>query len=292
MGAPNTFMEVYMPLFTNQATLSFNNTVTNSNIVIGNLIEALNVTKNAIVDTYARGENIAYVVTVVNSGNVAYNDLTLVDDLGAYQFGTLTLVPLTYAEGSLHYYLDGVLQPDPVITVDGGITVSGINVPAGSSALFVYEAEANGFAPLGEGDSITNTVTVNGEAVTETVTASAVVTPLTEPILSISKAISPNTVSENGMITYTFVIQNVGNTATVETDDLIVTDTFDPILRNITVTYNDAVLTSGTDYTYVNGVFTTVNGVISVPAATYTQNEDGTWVIDPGVSVITVSGTV
>ncbi len=281
-----------MPLFTNQASLSYNDTVTNSNIVIGNLIETLTATKTAVVDTYARGDSITYVVTVLNSGTVAYNGLTLTDNLGAYTLGTNTIVPLTYIEGSLLYYLNGALQPTPTVTSDDGLTVTGINVTPGGTALFVYQAEVNSFAPLGEGTSITNVATVSGESVTESVTATETVTAASSPELSISKSICPATVSENSQLTYTFVIQNTGNTGTVDTDNLVVSDTFDPVLRDITVTYNDAVLTLGTDYTYVNGTFTTANGVIGVPSATYTQDADGTWIINPGVSVITVTGTV
>lgn len=282
-----------MPTFTNQATLSYNNTITNSNVVTGNLVEALSASKNAVVNTYSRGDTITYVVTVVNSSAVPYSGLTLTDNLGAYAFGEGTLYPLTYVEDSMNYYLNGVLQPAPTVTVDNGITVTDLSVPAGGTAMFIYEAEANGFAPLSAGDSITNTATISGTGLTESITVSETVTPETAPNLSITKCLSPTTVSENGQITYTFVIQNTGNTATVATDNLVVSDTFDPVLQNISVTYNDAPLTEGTDYTYENGVFTTNVGVIDVPAATFTQDaETGTLVINPGVSVITVTGTI
>ncbi len=282
-----------MPTFTNQATLTYNNTLTNSNVVTGNIVEALSATKNAVVSTYTRGETVTYVVTIVNSSSVTYSNLTLTDNLGAYEFGTTTLVPLTYVEDSIKYYVNGVLQTSPALTAGDELTVTGINVPPQSAVMIIYEAEANGFAPLAIGDSITNTATVAGETLSATITVSDTVTPETSPELSITKSLSPLTVSENGEITYTFVIQNTGNTATVATDNLIVTDTFDPVLQNITVTYNDATLTEGTDYTYTNGVFTTVNGVISVPAATYTRDETtGNLIITPGVSVLTVTGTV
>ncbi len=282
-----------MPIFTNQATLSYNNTVTNSNVVTGNIIEALTASKNAVVDTYSRGDTVTYVITVVNSSAAPYTGLTIADNLGAYPFGTGTLYPLTYVEGSINYYINGILQPAPTVTVANGITVTDVNVPAGGTAMFIYEAEANGFAPLSVGDSITNTATISGGNLTETITVSETVTPETAPNLSITKALCPTTVSENGQITYTFVIQNTGNTGAVATDDLIVSDTFDPVLQNITVTYNDTPLTLGTDYTYQNGVFQTNSGVIEVPAATYTQDPvTGNLVINPGVSVITVTGTV
>ena len=76
---------------------------------------------------------------------------------------------------------------------------------------------------------------------------------------------------------------------------MVVTDTFDPILSGITVTYNGTVWTQPESYTYdeATGLFTTVVGAITVPAATYTQDPaTGNWVVDPGVTVITVTGTV
>ena len=41
-----------MAIFTNQATLSYNNTVTTSNITTGELLEVLSVTKTALSGTY------------------------------------------------------------------------------------------------------------------------------------------------------------------------------------------------------------------------------------------------
>lgn len=281
-----------MAIFTNQASLSYNNTVTNSNVVVGNIVETLEVTKRAVVDTYSAGDSVTYVVTLVNSGTASYNGLTITDNLGSYVSALTTLVPLTYEDGSLLLYINGVLQNTPSVTLDGNLIVSGINLPADSSATLVYQVSANGFAPLDATGSIVNTVTVTGDTVTESLTSSETITPVAAPRLSISKALSPSTVAENSQLTYTFVIQNTGNTATAETDDLIITDTFDPILQNINVTYNGDALVQGTDYTYVNGTFTTVNGVISVPAASYTQSADGTWQVNPGVSIITVTGTV
>lgn len=68
----------------------------------------------------------------------------------------------------------------------------------------------------------------------------------------------------------------------------------DPILNPITVTFNDTTWTEGVSYTYdtTTGLFTTIAGQITVPAATYTQNADGTWTITPGTAVLTITGTV
>ena len=124
---------------------------------------------------------------------------------------------------------------------------------------------------------------------TETITAAE------EANLTISKSLFPTVVTENGQITYTFVIQNTGNTPIVATDNAIITDTFDPILSDLIVTFNGATWTAPANYTYnpATGQFTTNPGQITVPAATYTQDPDtGAVIIQPGVSTLTVTGTI
>ncbi len=58
--------------FFNQATLRYNNTVTNSNIASGELVEVLSATKTAVRDTYQVGEDITYAVSILNSGTVPF----------------------------------------------------------------------------------------------------------------------------------------------------------------------------------------------------------------------------
>ena len=97
------------------------------------------------------------------------------------------------------------------------------------------------------------------------------------------------------MQTYTIIVQNLGNKPIVATDNVVISDTFNPALTGITVTLNGTALTEATDYTYnpVTGAFTTVAGVVTVPAATYVQDPStGTITKTPGVAVLTVNGTV
>ena len=283
-----------MAIFTNQATLSYNNTVTTSNITTGELLEVLSVTKTALRSTYTAQDTAVYLVQLVNSGTLPFTGLTVSDDLGAYDYDGTTLTPLDYVDGTLRYFADGVLQPAPAVTAGPPLTVSGITVPAGGSALLVYEAQLNSFAPEGAGASITNTATVSGGGLSAPLTAEATITADSAPYLTISKSLSPLTVSENAQITYTFVIQNSGNTAAVATDNAAITDLFDPILSGLTVTFNGDVWTEGVNYTYdaATGAFATVPGQITVPAATFTQNASGVWVTDPGTAILRVTGTV
>jgi len=283
-----------MAIFTNQATLTYNNNIINSNITTGEIREVLTITKNAVLGTYGRDDDVTYVINIRNTGTLPFTGLTLTDDLGAYTAETLTLVPLTYADGSLNYFVNGVSQPSPAVTAGPPLTVSGITVPAGGTATILYTARANGFAPLDTESSITNSVTLSGGGILP-ITDSETVNAAAEADLTISKSLCPAVVTENGQITYTFVIQNTGNTPVVATDNAVINDTFDPALTDLTVTFNGTVWSAPANYTYspATGVFATNPGQITVPAATFSRNETtGEVIIQPGISTLTVTGTI
>ena len=284
-----------MATFQNQATLTYGGNVTTSNVVTGELQQAVSVAKYAVSDTYTQGEVLTYVISLVNSGTTPLTELTVTDNLGAYVLNGNDLVPLDYVADSLAYYVGGVLQPTPAIAATDPLAVTGITVPAGGNAFLVYQARVNEFASPAQGGSVTNTVTVTGTALPAPITASETVTSDSEAFLTIGKSLNPTTVSEGDRLTYTFVIQNFGNTAVVTTDDAVVTDNFDPILSDLAVTFNGAAWTEGVQYTYDDtaGVFATIPANITVPAATYTQNPaTGAWSVVPGVSTLVVVGTV
>ena len=284
-----------MAQFTNQAQLSYNGAVVNSNIAVGEILEVLSASKTAVMDDYTRNDDVTYVISVVNSSTAPVTGLTVTDDLGGYAFGENTVYPLSYVNGSVRMYINGVLQTAPIVTAGPPLTFSGITLPAGGNLMIIYEAEVTQFAPLDVDGSIVNTATVVGAGLPSTVTVTETVTPEEEPELTITKFIEPVPVTENGTLTYRFIIQNYGNTAAVATDNVAVTDTFDPILNVLTVTLDGTPLALTTEYTYdvTTGVFATVPGIITVPAATYAQDETtGAWIITPGVTELVVTGTV
>ena len=284
-----------MQTFTNQASLSYNDTIVNSNITVGQITATLSITKTALRDEYAAGDNVTYVISIVNSGTTSFSGLTLTDDLGGYLTPAATRYPLTYQPDSLRYYVNGVLQTTPAVAAQQPLTITGVSVPAGGNAILVYEAEANGYAPLGEESSILNTVTLSGGGLSTALTANETVTPVLGPRLSITKSLSPTSIPENGQITYTFLIQNTGNAAAEADDNVVMRDTFLPILEGLTATLNGVVLTEGTGYTYdeTTGLFATTPGTITVPAATFVQDPaTGLWSTTPGTAVLVVTGTV
>ena len=284
-----------MAIFSNQATLTYNGNSTNSNIAYGEILDVLVATKTAVEGTYTPGELVTYVVTLRNTGAAALTGLIVTDDLGGYPFGGTTVYPLTYEAGSIAQFTDGVPQAAPAVVAGPPMVISGITVPAGGDVVLVYQARANEYANPAVGGTINNTVTVTGDGLSTPITATETVTVAAGPDLSICKSITPSQVVDNDRVTYTFVIQNSGNEAVVATDNAAITDTFDPILTALTVTFNGAVWTEGVQYNYneATGLFTTVPGQILVPAATYVQNPvTGVYTATPGIATLIVTGTI
>lgn len=58
-----------MAQFTNQARLSYHDTVVDSNIAIGEIREVLTASKSTINDAYRAGDRVTYVISIVNAGS-------------------------------------------------------------------------------------------------------------------------------------------------------------------------------------------------------------------------------
>ena len=283
-----------MARFTNQAQLRYGNAVANSNIAVGEILEVLAATKLAVRQTYGQNDSVTYIISIVNSGTAAINGLTITDNLGAYRFNALTLTPLTYIEGTVNYYVNGTAQPTPAVTPGPPLTVTGINVPAGGNVTVVYEAAVNEYAPIASGAELTNAAVITGGGITP-ITVSDTVEVETAPLLTITKSVSPVPVTENGTLTYTFLIQNMGNAPADAATGVVVTDSFDPLLSGLAVSFNGTAWTEAVNYTYdeTTGSFTSNTGQITVPAATYEHDAaTGACVVSPGVSTLVISGTV
>ena len=138
-----------MATFFNQATLSYSGGTVNSNITSGEILEVLSASKTAVVDVYSQGSEVTYIINIVNTGIIPFTGLNVTDNLGAYEFGgpAITLTPLEYVDGSVKYFVNGMLQATPTVNAGPPLVISGINVPANGVATIAYTAMANEFAP-------------------------------------------------------------------------------------------------------------------------------------------------
>ena len=280
--------------FTNTATLSYTGGSVQSNIAVGSVEGILSVSKTTAAQDYQTGESITYAVSIINHSDTAVTGLNVTDDLGSYIFNTGTVQPLSYIEDSALYFSDGVLQPTPAVSTADGLVFSDISIPAGGNAVIIYEAQVTEYAPPETGGVIENTVTVSGTGLCD-VNATENVPAADGAALSVLKSIAPIPVAENGEVTYTFRLQNNGNTAVTAADNAVISDAFSPILSNISVALDGTPLAEGTGYTYNHntGLFQTANGVITIPAATFTQDAvTGAWSVEPGTATLTVTGTI
>lgn len=284
-----------MARFTNQAQLTYQNAVVNSNVAVGELQEVFSAKKTAVLSRYRRNDGVTYVISMVNTGTLPLTELQIADDLGGYPLDNAVLYPLTYIDGSLRAYVNGIeTAAAPAAEAGPPLVIHGLTVPAGGNLILLYEARVNEFAPPEPEGSIVNTAVVSGGGLAAPITLTADIFAREEAELTITKTVEPTTVAENGTLTYTFLIQNHGNTAATAADRITLTDTFDPLLRGVTVTLDGVALTD-TQYTYdtVTGQLATVPGQITVPAAAYTQDAlTGAYVTTPGVAVLRISGTI
>lgn len=279
----------------NRATMTYNNITTTSNIAQGNLVEALSASKTAVAESYSPGDLVTYVLSITNTGSTAFSGVSVSDNLGAYSFGTATLVPLDYVAGSVRYYSNGMLQTAPAVQAGPPLVMSNISIPAGGNVTLLYAARVNEYAPLGSEASIENTARITGAGIANPVVATALVNQQNGLQLTISKAICPSSVVEGEPVTYTITIQNNGTTPAVAADNVVISDVFDPILRITGVRFNGAAWTSPQNYSYnsATGLFTSVAGQITVPAASYAQDATtGVWTLTPGSSTLSITGVL
>ena len=284
-----------MAVFSNQATITYNGNTANSNIAYGEILDTLAVSKTPIESGYTPGETVTYVVNLTNTGTTPLTGVTLTDNLGGYDFAGTTVYPLSYNANSIKYFVNGVLQSTPTVAQGPPMSITGLSIPAKGNAVLVYQATVTSFAPSTLGSTIVNTVTATGTGINTPVTASSTVAVNSNASITVNKSISPTQVTDNQQVTYTFIIQNSGNTALVATGDTVITDTFNPILSNISAVFNSTPLDVNKDYTYdtATGLFQTLAGRITVPAATVTQNPTtGEYTVIPGVSTLVITGTI
>lgn len=287
-----------MGTITNKAYLSYNGTNIASNIAIGESPEIIKLTKTALSGAYKLGDEIVYVVSIVNSGSTSLSSLILEDNLGKYEYtAQQDLIPLNYVSGSVQYYINGVIQNTSSLEIVGipTLKISNISIPKNGNAMLIYRTTVNNYAPLEKEKSIINKITLS-----DGVTSNALISEAEEeinvieaPMLSISKLISTAIVDEKREVTYTFVMQNTGNTATLPGSGFYINDDFNPKLDITSVTLDGEIFEN---YYYdSSGRFSTENDSFIIPAAQYERDtiaDIGAQIVHPGVTVLKVVGYI
>lgn len=287
-------------IITNQATLNYrygNITArTVSNVTSALLNGPLSITKSSLSDSYRLGQDITYLITVTNNGNAQVNGVVVTDDLGSYELNGNTITPLTYI-GPAQLFINGVFNSilQPVVGEDN-ITFNISSIPANGNAQIMYLTRINSSACGAAEAYITNTATayLNCDCPCEgPATASHTITAEEFADVRMVKNVCPNPATCGEVLNYTITVYNYGN---MEATEIVLTDSFEPALTDITVTVDGDIIPSE-NYSYVNGVLTLPSAgsdySISIPPAVFTQDPvTGVCTVTPSSVVITISGTI
>lgn len=266
-----------------------------SNVASATLNEPLTAEKVSIQSVYRYGDEITYSVSFENSGASTLSGVSVTDNLGTYTppGGGDAVTPLTYLAPAI-LLIDGVYSGNIVPGVAAGqVTFTLPALAAGSRAQILYRATVNTFAPLTPGATITNTATISAAGGGAPVSADNTITVDEYAQVTVTKTMTPSSVVDGDVLTYTFVINNYGNASA---ENIVLRDAFDPAPQDITVQLN-GVTQVATAYTYINGVLTFPaqgsSDTLSLPAATVTQDPTtGEVTIVPSSLTITVTGVL
>ena len=285
-----------MPTIENFATVRYTSggvpVTTVSNIAQIDLASSVTFNKRTVGNAYSEGDLVTYIMTVSNTSSNPLNTVSITDNLGTFTYQKGELTPLTYV-GPAILLVDGQ-DASANLTTDSSVPSQLVfTIPAlaaGATANIIYTARVNEFAPLELDSTIVNdaTLTTDSDCADGNATATVTVAPAAD--VSIFKQMSPNPVVCGDTVTYTIRLYNYGNIAA---ENVQLTDVFDPIPANITVSRN-GVLLDGTAYIYENGTLTVpATASETIPAATFTRDATtGEVVVTPGTVEYVITGTI
>ena len=286
-------------IITNRATVNYNSgtstAVAYSNITRTVLNGSLSVSKSSLSKGYRIGQELTYIITVTNNQSVEAQEIRVTDDLGTFTEGGNEITPLSYI-GTAELFINGVFVSELDALVGSNSVIFEIDsIPSNGTAQIIYRAQANEFACTSLGAAIINTACAEFvcNCPCEESACDSVTVPVEEYAdLRVTKSACPGAVACGERLSYVIEIYNYGN---IDADEIEITDEFDPVLEDITVSLNGESLDSSR-FNYVGGVLTISSETgsdITVPASTCTRDsETGKAVTTPGIVTVTVSGKI
>lgn len=265
-----------------------------SNLAEVSLESSVSLTKIPLSTTYSEDSTLTYILTIQNASGASLTNVRIEDNLGTFSFNTTELTPLTYngnavllingQDAGTQLEIDNTLSSLLIFTIP--------SLASGAVANIIYNVKINEFAPLEANATIQNTATLSADTECAEGTASAVVTTVNGANITVFKQMSPNPVICGDSLTYSIKVYNYGNAVA---ENVQISDVFDPVPSNITVTRNGTAVPA-TDYSYENGVLTvpatTATGD-TVPAATFTRDDTtGSVTVAPGLIEYIITGTI
>ncbi len=286
-------------IISNQATLNYRfgttNAVAVSNTLTASIGSLLSVSKTSLSENYRIGQDITFVISITNNGGTDSGQITVFDDLGTFILNGDEITPLTYLD-TAQLFINGIFESElsPSFNDNGVIfEISGLTPNA--NLQIIYRARVNEFANGESGSTITNSVTVENDCMCpsdEPSTDSNTITAEAFADVRIVKSVCPNPIICGDELTFSFEISNYGN---IPATEVVLHDTFVPILNDITVRVNGVIIPES-DYDYENGILTLPNengDEIIIPAAEFVVNPTTAEItVVPSTQIITVTGTI
>ncbi len=287
-------------IITNQARLNYRygtaSETSFSNITSTVLNSSLSITKSAMSDCYKASQTLTYIINVTNNGSSSVINASINDNLGTFVSDNASITPLTYIGNAL-LYINGIQNSglNTIVNPDGVIFEIS-EIPPKGSAQIIYLAQVNKYACNAVDSTITNLATAESGCdcpCEEASIGSNTVIACEYADLRIVKSVCPNPATCDERLTYTFNLYNYGN---IPATDVVLTDSFEPELKDLEVFVDGSFIPSG-NYDYINGTIILPSDdneySITVPPAVCIRNSvTGIVESTPGTVLITVSGTL
>lgn len=285
-----------MGKFVNQTQLTFGNNIIKSNIVEGEILEALIGNKVTLTDQYLFDSVITYFINLTNNSEKDISSINIEDNLATYTINKNEYTPLDYIDGSSKLFIDGKEeQKIDIIKNKHNVIFKNITLKKNQTITLVYQGKINSYAPLGENNSIINKAKITYPNMTDSLVLESQLCYSNKANVKLEKSIDKTVYKSGEKIKHVIKILNYGINDLSLINNLTIKETFSPILKNIEVTYNGVKWTNGVNYSYnsASGNFITLSNQIALFKAKITKNENtNEYNLIPSFATLIIEGTI